>query len=45
MKDERFSLYVCYRTIDSLAVTYGKGKLTCFLGDLKAIVDAVRDFT
>ncbi|TKY67085.1 Fatty acyl-CoA reductase 3 [Spatholobus suberectus] len=30
------------RTIDSLAVAYGKGKLTCFLGDLKAIVDAVR---
>ncbi|KAL5169745.1 Alcohol-forming fatty acyl-CoA reductase [Glycine soja] len=29
------------RTIDSLAVAYGKGKLTCFLGDLKAIVDAI----
>ena len=29
------------RTIDSLAVGYGKGKLTCFLGDLKAVVDAV----
>ncbi|XP_057456000.1 fatty acyl-CoA reductase 3-like [Lotus japonicus] len=29
------------RTIDSLAVAYGKGKLTCFLGDLKAVVDAI----
>ncbi|XP_045829436.1 fatty acyl-CoA reductase 3-like [Trifolium pratense] len=29
------------RTIDSLAVAYGKGKLTCFLGDLNAIVDAI----
>lgn len=29
------------RTIDSLAVAYGKGKLSCFLGDLKAIVDAI----
>lgn len=29
------------RTIDSLAVGYGKGKLTCFLGDINAIVDAV----
>ncbi|PON84334.1 Fatty acyl-CoA reductase [Trema orientale] len=29
------------RTIDSLAVGYGKGKLTCFLGDLNAIVDAI----
>ncbi|XP_020214058.1 fatty acyl-CoA reductase 3 [Cajanus cajan] len=29
------------RTIDSLAVAYGKGKLTCFLGDLKAIVDVI----
>ncbi|RDX58129.1 Fatty acyl-CoA reductase 3, partial [Mucuna pruriens] len=29
------------RTIDSLALAYGKGKLTCFLGDLKAIVDAI----
>ncbi|KOM50565.1 hypothetical protein LR48_Vigan08g139200 [Vigna angularis] len=29
------------RTIDSLAVAYGKGKLTCFLGDLKAIIDAI----
>ncbi|KAF7805696.1 Fatty acyl-CoA reductase 3 [Senna tora] len=27
------------RTIDSLAVAYGKGKLTCFLGDLKSLVD------
>ncbi|KAG6682358.1 hypothetical protein I3842_13G136600 [Carya illinoinensis] len=27
------------RTIDSLAVGYGKGKLPFFLGDLKAIVD------
>jgi fatty acyl-CoA reductase len=34
-----------YRTIDSLAIAYGKGKLTCFLGDLNAIVDAVRLFT
>ncbi|KAE9620604.1 hypothetical protein Lal_00019252 [Lupinus albus] len=29
------------RTIDSLAVAYGKGKLTCFLGDPKALVDAI----
>ncbi|KAL5830867.1 hypothetical protein ACOSQ4_016221 [Xanthoceras sorbifolium] len=29
------------RTIDSLAVGYGKGRLTCFLGDLKAIIDAI----
>lgn len=37
-----FFFGACYRTIDSLAVAYGKGKLTCFLGDLKAVVDAVR---
>lgn len=30
-----------YRTIDSLAVVYGKGKLTCFLGDINGVVDAV----
>jgi len=30
-----------YRTIDSLGVAYGKGKLTCFLGDLDGVVDAV----
>ncbi|KAJ1390241.1 hypothetical protein SESBI_37603 [Sesbania bispinosa] len=29
------------RTIDSLAVAYGKGKLTCFLGDLYGIVDVI----
>ncbi|MED6164298.1 hypothetical protein PIB30_088333 [Stylosanthes scabra] len=29
------------RTIDSLAVAYGKGKLQCFLGDLNAIVDVI----
>ncbi|XP_044482112.1 fatty acyl-CoA reductase 3-like [Mangifera indica] len=29
------------RTIDSLAVGYGKGRLNCFLGDLNAIVDAI----
>ncbi|CAH9138118.1 unnamed protein product [Cuscuta epithymum] len=29
------------RTIDSLAVAYGKGKITCFLGDPKTIVDVV----
>ncbi|XP_061342397.1 fatty acyl-CoA reductase 3-like [Gastrolobium bilobum] len=29
------------RTIDSLALAYGKGKLTCFLGDLKAAVDVI----
>lgn len=29
------------RTIDSLAVGYGKGKLTCFLGDPNSIVDAI----
>ncbi|ESQ53764.1 hypothetical protein EUTSA_v10025005mg [Eutrema salsugineum] len=29
------------RTIDSLAVGYGKGKLTCFLADLNAISDVM----
>jgi len=29
------------RTIDSLVVAYGKGKLTCFLADLKAVFDVV----
>ncbi|CAH9138119.1 unnamed protein product [Cuscuta epithymum] len=29
------------RTIDSLAVAYGKGKITCFLGDPKTIVDVI----
>uniref|UniRef100_A0A1J3FWS9 Fatty acyl-CoA reductase n=1 Tax=Noccaea caerulescens TaxID=107243 RepID=A0A1J3FWS9_NOCCA len=29
------------RTIDSLAVGYGKGKLTCFLADLNAVSDVV----
>ncbi|CAH2076972.1 unnamed protein product [Thlaspi arvense] len=29
------------RTIDSLAVGYGTGKLTCFLGDLNAISDVM----
>ncbi|KDO58051.1 hypothetical protein CISIN_1g037479mg [Citrus sinensis] len=29
------------RTIDSLAVGYGKGRLTCFLGDVKGIVDVI----
>ncbi|KAJ7947970.1 Fatty acyl-CoA reductase [Quillaja saponaria] len=29
------------RTVDSLAVAYGKGKLTCFLGELKAVVDVI----
>ncbi|PSR86500.1 Alcohol-forming fatty acyl-CoA reductase [Actinidia chinensis var. chinensis] len=29
------------RTIDSLAVGYGKGKLTCFLGDPEAIIDLI----
>uniref|UniRef100_A0A2P2NYX7 Fatty acyl-CoA reductase n=1 Tax=Rhizophora mucronata TaxID=61149 RepID=A0A2P2NYX7_RHIMU len=29
------------RTIDSLAVGYGKGRLTCFLGDVNGIVDAI----
>ncbi|XP_027343512.1 fatty acyl-CoA reductase 3-like [Abrus precatorius] len=29
------------RTIDSLAVAYGKGKLTCFLGNINGIVDVV----
>jgi hypothetical protein len=32
---------VNYRTIDSLAIAYGKGKLTCYLGDLNAVVDVV----
>ncbi|CAK9179112.1 unnamed protein product [Ilex paraguariensis] len=29
------------RTIDSLAVGYGKGKLTCFVGDPHAVVDVI----
>ncbi|XP_057479965.1 fatty acyl-CoA reductase 3-like isoform X1 [Actinidia eriantha] len=29
------------RTIDSLVVGYGKGKLTCFLGDPEAIIDVI----
>ncbi|XP_031112843.1 alcohol-forming fatty acyl-CoA reductase-like [Ipomoea triloba] len=29
------------RTIDSLAVAYGKGRLTCFLGDPKTIIDVI----
>ncbi|XP_021901385.1 fatty acyl-CoA reductase 3-like [Carica papaya] len=29
------------RTIDSLAVAYGKGRLTCFLGDVHAIIDVI----
>nr|TKR83366.1 hypothetical protein D5086_0000268710 [Populus alba] len=29
------------RTIDSLAVGYGKGRLTCFLGDITGIVDVI----
>ncbi|KAL7084839.1 hypothetical protein ACP275_14G246600 [Erythranthe tilingii] len=29
------------RTIDSIAVGYGKGRLTCFLGDPKTVLDAV----
>ncbi|CAJ2660163.1 unnamed protein product [Trifolium pratense] len=29
------------RTIDSLGVAYGKGKLTCFLGDINGVVDVI----
>ncbi|CAA2984847.1 alcohol-forming fatty acyl- reductase-like [Olea europaea subsp. europaea] len=29
------------RTIDSLALGYGKGKITCFLGDPKTIIDVI----
>ncbi|KAF5770101.1 putative alcohol-forming fatty acyl-CoA reductase [Helianthus annuus] len=29
------------RTIDSLAVGYGKGQLSCFLGDPESIIDAI----
>lgn len=29
------------RTIDSLAVGYGKGRITCFLGNPKTILDVV----
>ncbi|WJX73683.1 alcohol-forming fatty acyl-CoA reductase [Trifolium repens] len=29
------------RTIDSLIVTYGKGKLTCFLGDINGVFDVI----
>ncbi|MED6205249.1 hypothetical protein PIB30_016042 [Stylosanthes scabra] len=30
------------RTIDSLGVAYGKGKLTCFLGNINGVVDVVQ---
>ena len=30
-----------YRTIDSLAVAYGKGRLPCFVGDPDSVVDVV----
>ncbi|KAK9078431.1 hypothetical protein SSX86_002488 [Deinandra increscens subsp. villosa] len=29
------------RTIDSLAVGYGKGRLACFLGDPESVIDAI----
>ncbi|PSR95477.1 Alcohol-forming fatty acyl-CoA reductase [Actinidia chinensis var. chinensis] len=29
------------RTIDSLAVSYGKGRLTCFLGDPDSVIDVI----
>ncbi|KAL0437022.1 UNVERIFIED_CONTAM: Alcohol-forming fatty acyl-CoA reductase [Sesamum radiatum] len=29
------------RTIDSLAVGYGKGRITCFLGNPKTVIDAI----
>ncbi|CAA2966141.1 alcohol-forming fatty acyl- reductase-like [Olea europaea subsp. europaea] len=29
------------RTIDSLAVSYGKGRLTCFLGDPTTVIDLI----
>ncbi|RYR55045.1 hypothetical protein Ahy_A06g030296 [Arachis hypogaea] len=29
------------RTIDSLGVAYGKGKLTCFLGNINGVVDVI----
>ncbi|GMH11123.1 hypothetical protein Nepgr_012964 [Nepenthes gracilis] len=29
------------RTIDSLVVGYGKGRITCFLGDLESVVDVM----
>ncbi|KAL1315093.1 hypothetical protein HN51_041876 [Arachis hypogaea] len=29
------------RTIDSLAVAYGKGNLTCFLGNINGVVDVI----
>ncbi|KAL9322678.1 hypothetical protein ACSQ67_010731 [Phaseolus vulgaris] len=29
------------RTIDSLVVAYGRGKITCFLGDIKAVFDLI----
>ncbi|KAM0068398.1 putative oxidoreductase [Helianthus debilis subsp. tardiflorus] len=29
------------RTIDSLAIGYGKGRLACFLGDPESIIDAI----
>lgn len=35
------SLCATCRTIDSLGLGYGKGKLTCFLGDPKTITDVV----
>ncbi|XP_024984401.1 alcohol-forming fatty acyl-CoA reductase [Cynara cardunculus var. scolymus] len=29
------------RTIDSLAIGYGKGRLSCFLGDPESVIDAI----
>ncbi|RYQ97835.1 hypothetical protein Ahy_B08g093906 [Arachis hypogaea] len=36
-----FNSCACYRTIDSLGVAYGKGKLTCFLGNINGVVDVI----
>ena len=34
-------VFTFFRTVDSLALGYGKGKLTCFLGDPEAVYDVV----
>lgn len=36
-----YLIHCACRTVDSLALGYGTGKLTCFLGNLNGIVDLV----
>lgn len=38
---KKIHVFENYRTIDSLAVGYGKGRLACFLGDPESTIDVV----